>query len=321
MFLGLFTQYFFVIFAFFVSALYCFKELIERHFKRVILYAISAFGGIITFYLIWPSIVDHLFSDKLVSGKTAVANMMDYKGMLLSIYSFFCQTAASFKPAILLLIISLLFGIFSYKKNRKQITIEDIGIRDVSLIMIMVSTGLAIILTAIVSPVNAFRYVYNVLPMIVLCIVYFIAMVWKTYENMFWILLTMTIAVCASNAFLREPEFVQNTRPEYYSTIQRFCNLPCVYLDDNYYEPLTDDMLQLIQFDEIYVTDDFWGEKTQQYLDNKNCNEGIILYIDISSRRSNFDSEKILININETTEFKSCELLFKDAFAETYLLL
>ena len=142
LFLGLFTQYFFVFFAFFLSAAYCLRELWKRHFKEFLLYAASAFAGIAVFYICYPCVTDQLFADKLVSGQTAAGNLMDFRGMLLSIYSFVMQTAAGYKAALLLLLTALAAGVFRLRRT-VQAYAAEFGIKDCTAIAML--AGLMII--------------------------------------------------------------------------------------------------------------------------------------------------------------------------------
>lgn len=320
LFLGLFTQYFFVFFAFFISAVYCLRELSKKHFKEFIVYALSAFLGIAIFYISYPCVVDQLFADKLVSGQTAVGNMMDFRGMLLSIYSFIMQTAASYKAALLLLFVVLAAGVLRFRKT-VSVYMAEFDIKDSSAIAIMISVIFAVLLTAVVSPVTALRYIYNVLPMAALIITYVMECAGREWDQFFYPFYILCILVCLWKSLTTAPDYVENIPKENFEIMEAYETYPCVYLDNDYDASITQDMLQLIKFPEIFITDDFLCEDTEKYLKKSDIRKGIILYIDVSEDwSSGYDSEKVLKEIVNRTEFRQYELLCSFSFSETYLL-
>lgn len=325
-FLGMFTQYFFSVFAFFASAAYCLRLLLKKNIKKLISYAACAVMGIAAFVLSYPCLLNqYLHEEERVSGNTIIENLGNVKGMIFDIYSCTMQIAVSFKPLLFVLMISFLAGIFlakgiiaKYKIQLENFIIIDIGI----------SALLTIILVAIVSPVNALRYFYNIFPVIVLVSVYFIKIIMeefsfrfkKEHNVCFLFIYVFCMLLCTYRALTTEPQFVNNLPKEHHEAARLYADRPCVYLDNGFMEPLTKDMLDLIQFDEIYISNDFWGESTQRYLADQECNKGIVLYIDTAQDRSNYNPEKILADILNNTAFCSYNLLFKDAFSEMYYL-
>ncbi|MBS6396201.1 MAG: glycosyltransferase family 39 protein [Clostridiales bacterium] len=320
LFCGMFTQYFFVWFAFFFSAIYFLRELKSGRWKDAMIYALFAFLGIGIFYGTYPCVIDQLFADKLVSGKTAVENVMDIPGMLLSIYSFFMQMAASYKAACFLLVAAVAAGMFKLRENI-NLYITKFDIKDSSCIALIAAVIFSVLFTAVVSPVTALRYIYNILPLAALFFVYFIKLVSVNQKKYFGIATAICGILCVGRSLYTEPEYVENVPKENYDIVEAYSDLPCVYLNANEKASLTQDMLQLIEFKEVYITNNFVSEKTKNYLEKMDTSEGIILYIDVSEEwGSGFDSEKICNEIAENTEFETCELLCSFSFSETYLL-
>lgn len=320
LFLGLFTQYFFVFFAFFISAVYCLRELWKKRWKEVILYAVFAFSGIAIFYLSYPCVVDQLFADRLVSGQTAVGNMMDFRGMLLSIYSFIMQTASSYKAALLLLLVSLAAGIIRFPKTVSGY-IAEFGIKDASAIAMVIAVVLSVLLTAVVSPVTALRYIYNVLPLAALGIAYVMECAGREWKRFFYPFYALCVLVCVWKSLATAPDYVDNVPKENFEILEAYETYPCVYLDNDYDASITQDMLQLIRFPEVFITDDFLCGETAEYLETADSSRGVVLYIDVSEDwSSGYDSEKVLKEITEHTRFRQYEPLCSFSFSETYLL-
>lgn len=318
LFLGLFTQYFFVFFAFFISAVYCLCEMKRGHWKQFFIYAFFAFAGLAVFYISYPSVVEHLFADKLVSGQTSVDNMMDFAGMRLSIYSFIMQTAASYKTGLILFLCALAAGIIGHKKTVSAY-FSNWGTRDFKAIVMMAAVVGTVVLTAVVSPVTALRYVYNILPFVAVGIIYVSEAVWRDWERYAVPVLAVCAVFCTVRGLLTEPQYVETIPEENYERMRTYAELPCIYLGDNMSSAITQDMLQLMEFPEVFTTDDFLGRETQEYLKSKNTEKGIILYIDVSDWGSGYDSREVLRRIEETTDYSGTMLCSFD-FSETWLI-
>ena len=300
LFLGLFTQYFFVIFPFFISAVFCLHELKEKHIKRCIYYAISAFSGIGIFYISYPYILKHLFADTLVSGKTVVSNVNDPAGMRLSIYSFIMQTAANYKLALLILLAAVAAGMI-FQRKRIRMYITEFDIRDSSALAMILAVTFTVILIAVVAPVTALMYIDNVLPFVSLGIVYFAEILWRGKQKYSLLFLGICMVLCCIQGIRTMPLYVKTIPDKTYEIIRQYTELPCVYLDDDYNHPITKHMLLLMNFPEVYVTNDFLNTETQMYLEEKDISEGIVLFIDISKQKSGYDAKEVLQTIADKT--------------------
>lgn len=329
MFLGLFTQYFFVIFAFFCSAAYCIYEFFNKNFKNIIYYALSSFAGIMLFLISYPYVVNQFLADKFVSGHTVVENTQDISGVFLSIYSFIMQIAASYKSALLIILLACIISIIIHDRPINHYVL-DFGRRDLSAIALAITTFLAIIVTAALAPVTALRYAYNILPIVAVVVLYFVKIlmgeinneanesVRKKFLKCGYVLLFLII--CLYRGISVVPEYVENISKENTNILSHYEELPCVYVDRDGVA-ITGNLSRLIKFNEIYVTGDIAYDETIDYLNNRK-DENIILYIDIiqNERRNGFNSEAVLTQIIHNTKYVGYKKLFSECFSETYLL-
>lgn len=318
-FLGLFTQYFFIMFAFFFSAVYCLNELRKKHWKRFFLYALFAFGGIFVFYFSYPCVLDQLFADRLVSVNTAAENTMDIPGMMLSIYSFIMQTLASYKAALLALAAALLGGMVTKGKHiRAYVTgFDEKRSTGAVLIVALVCTLLVV---AVVSPVTALRYVYNIIPLMAVAVLYLIKILVGQEARMECVVLGFCAVVSLIYGFATVPEYVQSVPEENYEIIGHYTDRPCICMDV-YYAAIQEDMMELMKFPEIYMTDDMVCEETLAYLSQADTSKGIILYMDVSEGwGKSFDPEEVIPEFLEQTEFENYEFLFNCGFSATYYI-
>lgn len=318
LFLGLFTQYFFVFSAFFASAAYCLCEMKRGRWKQFFAYAFSAFAGLAVFYLSYPSVVDHLFADKLVSGQTSVDNMMDFAGMGLSIYSFVMQAAASYKAGLILLLCALAAGIIGRKKDVFTY-FSSLGTGDFTAAVMTAAVIGTVVLTAVVSPVTALRYIYNVLPFVAVGIVYTAEAFFRDWERHAVPVLAVCAVFCTVRGLMTEPQYVETVPKENYERIRAYTELPCIYLGDQMSSAMTQDMFQLMEFPEVFATDDFLCGEAQAYLESKNTENGIVLYIDVSDWGSGYDSGEVIRRIEENTGYSGTMLCSFD-FSETWLI-
>ena len=79
-------------------------------------------------------------------------------------------------------------------------------------------------------------------------------------------------------------------------------------------------MLQLMVFDEVFVTGDPASEALESYLKQKDCEE-LVVYIDIDSMwGSGFVPNVMLGDLKEATGYAQAEHLYQYALSDTYLL-
>ena len=94
---------------------------------------------------------------------------------------------------------------------------------------------------------------------------------------------------------------------------------PCVYLT-GYYAPVTQDMLQLMNFEDVYVTEDAGSAGLKRYLEEKNSDECVV-YVDIDGFwGSGFQADEALGKLMEETGYTASEHLYQYALSDTYLL-
>ena len=87
-----------------------------------------------------------------------------------------------------------------------------------------------------------------------------------------------------------------------------------------YYSGVTQDMLQLMQFEDVFVTGDPASPSLAEYLDSRNSDECIV-YIDVSEFwGSGFNAPETLDSLLSETDYTSFEPLYSYALSNTYLI-
>ena len=79
-------------------------------------------------------------------------------------------------------------------------------------------------------------------------------------------------------------------------------------------------MLQLIAFEDVYVTEDPASDGLAAYLEGK-ADEECVVYIDVDSMwGSGFDSGEVLEELFRETDYSAAEPLYRYALSDTYML-
>ena len=115
------------------------------------------------------------------------------------------------------------------------------------------------------------------------------------------------------------PDYIYDEHPGYTAAVAAHAEAPCLYLTE-YYAGVTQDMLQLMSFDEVYVTGDPASEALETYLTQRDSKE-LVVYIDIDSMwGSGFAPDVMLVKLEEATGYAEAEHLYQYALSDTYLL-
>ena len=320
LFLGLMTQYYFVFYAFFLCLGYGVWRLTRKEWKRALAFALCAFLGVGLLLLAFPACLDHLFADKLVSGGNAGENLMDssqYAGRL----SQFCRTVIHGMHAAILAgglgLLALIVALLGKKGGKLRFPTVSL--------MILAPTIPTLLLVAIISPVVEIRYVYNIVPILALWVSLVLCLLWQTplftgrVSRLLACALIVLLAVWQGRAV--PPDYLYIEYRDYDAIAAEHSQAPCVYLDDNYFAPITEDIQQLLYFDEIFVTGDPDSTALDDYLARYDGIDEAVVYVDISKFwSSGFDPEEILPRMLASTDFRSYEPLYTTGLSQTFLL-
>jgi hypothetical protein len=328
-FLGLLTQYYFVFYAFFVCAAYVFWAAAKKRWRSLGLFALSAFAGVGLLLLVFPACIDHLTADKLVSGGNAVEQLSavsQYKDRLLL---FFHEVNHGMKAAVLTALGLMLALLVFCKRLRaagkaKKLPWESL--------VILLPAFAAFTVAALISPVPEQRYVYNLAPLFAASVSFLIALLERSLEDLprqgLWKagLLLAVLALSLLLARRQPPKYLYPVDPCYEDTYAAFDALaadhasdPCVYLTEYSYPP-TQDLGQLLAFEDVLVTGDPDSPAVDDYLAARQSQECVV-YIDVSETwASGFDPEEMLPALAASTDYTRWEPLYENGLSAAYLL-
>ena len=320
LFLGLMTQYYFVFYAFFLCLAYGVWRLVRREWKQAFAFALCAFAGVGLLLLAFPACLDHLFAEKLVSGGNAVENLMDSSQYVWRLGSFCRMTIHGMHAPILAGLLALLgLGVSRLVRRERSVRFPALSL------LILVPAIPTLLLVAVISPVLAIRYVYNLAPILVLWVCLLLVLLWQTplfrQSNSRCLLAFVLVLIALWQGRAVPPDYLYTEYRDYDAIAAAHCEAPCVYLDDNYVAPLTEDIQQLLYFDEIFVTADPDSAALDAYLARYADSDEAVVYVDVSEFwSSGFDPEEMLPRLLESTEYSAWEPLYTTGLSQTFLL-
>ena len=276
--LGLFTQYYFVFYFCFVSIAYLIWAFIKKQsIKNILLYLLFVVFGCAIMLLSFPSLISHLFSDKLVSGTNAFSNLFDFSRWVLQAKGYFKEIVRGFYVATGLFCVL----IFSIIILRKRIFIDKNLLMRVGVLVFPAICNLFLVI--IISPVVGIRYVYNIFPILLLLLPYMISLLLSVRDisfgrsSMLFLALLNAIPVFALKAYEPNCMYVGATsiRDE---ISEKYEHCPCLYISKGVHQCMTADLLELERFDEVFLSKNGLCQEAKDYLLSFN-EKYLILYI------------------------------------------
>ena len=109
--------------------------------------------------------------------------------------------------------------------------------------------------------------------------------------------------------------------PKINKMLKMYSDYPCVFFDNNYSSPVTENLIQLMLFNSFIVVNDVNSKFMREYIQENQKNEKVILYVDKNRFfSSGYDSEETLANIMKTSEYKNYEYLYSNYSVDVYVL-
>ena len=318
---GLLTQYYFVFYAFFLCAAYVIWALAKKQYKALAWFVPCALIGALSLLLVFPAALDHLFSGKLVSGENAVDNLRtfsQYPARLRTFLSFVTHglKAAIFTALACLVALCVCFPRLRAARREGRLTLDWL--------VFILPALVTFVLVAVISPVDEARYIYNLIPAFVLAVAFLLymldaALAGKGITDRLRAGAFLVIACLALwEARCAPPDYLYPEHAEYNALLAERAGDPCVYFTDEHFEPITESLIQLLQFDRFFVTSE---DSLDGMLDYVGDAEEAVVFIDTSEFwSSGYDAEALLARIRTETDYTKAEELFTTGLSTTYVI-
>ena len=319
-FLGLMTQYYFVFYACFLCGAFLIYLLVKKRYGELKWFLPCAFGGVALLLLAFPACLDHLFADKLVSGGNALENLKNLSQYPYRLGYFFAEARHGLKAAIIVALAAVLALALLFRKLRLSLRLRALRLDS---LVIILPAFLAFALVAVISPVADQRYIYNLAPIFVLAVCLLLYLVegslWSLGEgNLKTAALLLVAALALWEARCAPPMYLYPEYRDYDALVAEHAEDPCVYFTDNYFEAPTQDIIQLLAFEDFYVTDLEHCGAVAQYAGDA---EELVAYIDVSEYwSSGYDPDKVLAALMSSSDYTRAEPLYENGLSVTYVL-
>ena len=317
-FLGLMTQYYFVFYAFFLCALYVLEKLWRKEWKGAARFGLFAFAGVGLMLLCFPAAIRQLTADRLVSGGNAMENLGNLSAWPGRLRYYFGQIRQGMGAGVVCSLLAVMLLIIRSLKKRVPFPKKGLG----ELMFLVAPAVMTVFVAAVIAPVVEGRYIYNIMPVCALCAGWCLnAAIAERGERdaAAMALVVLCVGITLATALVKVPEYVYDEHRGYNEVTMAHAEDPCVYLT-GYYAPVTQDMLQLMNFEDVYVTEDAGSAGLKRYLEEKNSDECVV-YVDIDGFwGSGFQADEALGKLMEETGYTASEHLYQYALSDTYLL-
>ena len=344
-FAGLMTQYYFVFYAFFLCAVTVFVLLFRKDFRAAGRFALLAFLGVGLMLLCFPAVLTQMTGQRLGPDSDALENLKNVSAWAGRLRYYFGQIRVGLPVAVGAAVASLVvtLGPVLMRKIKPQFTGDELRV-----LWLLLPVLPTVFVSALIAPVVEGRYVYNIMPICVLAAGWCISVYVRCADapqqsaedkvqsskfkvqiengkmnsefsrrSLSWCLTLAALAVVWSLRTV--PDYIYDEHREYNAIVEEHADDPCVYMTE-YYAGVTQDMLQLIRFEDVYVAGDPASAGLAEYLDAQNCDECVV-YIDVSDFwGSGFNAAEMLDDLLSETDYTSYEPLYHYALSNTYLL-
>ena len=320
---GLMTQYYFVFYAFFLCAAYVLWALTKKQYKALAWFVPCALVGALGILLLFPAALNHLFSGELVSGESAVDNLKNFAQYPARFAVFVGAARHGLKAAIFTALGALVLLLVFFKKLRAA---GRAGQLNADWLVLILPAFVTFVLVAVISPVDEPRYIYNLIPLFVLAVsflLYLLETALGDFPNGAPVKALVFLAVAALGlweARCAPPDYLYPEHAEYNAVLEAHRDDPCVFLaaPEWAFVPMTEDLIQLLIFPEVFVTDENNLDGVRAYVGDA---DEAVVYIDISQFwSSGYDASAILRRIADETDFNTAEELFTTGLSTTYLI-
>ncbi len=316
-FLGSLTQYFFVIFAFFVCLTECIYGLVKKKYVKTAIIAVLSLLGLLLMILVFPACLSHITKGTGSSGRSVTETFFAFseyaekikKGLEIIIRGHF--------PVIFIIIfyfICMIIGGFKLEKNK----LNKFGPLPFIFMVSALLTILAVLCITTMEP----RYVYNIMPFMTV----FLAYVYLIYTDnsekealsinrTHYVGLLLVMLLINFFVIRIKLPYLHFDGEEYEEKLEPVKNCPCIFFSRNSTLGLATDFQAVTEFEDIYVTDGNINDSLLKYIEDHECNDEIVVFI-APKRIKNGE----LSDLKEKSEKKEQTLLYSRPETEVYLL-
>lgn len=314
-FLGLFTQYFFVFIAFFMCAAFDIRCWAHRQWKESLVFSLFAVDGVVLFVAVWPSVITHLTASSDVSGGSALSNLSNLR-ILAYNFGVGAYKLARLMPAALLAIIVAVALL-----AKRLVTHAGMTAPSEPLLIVCCSAAIAAVTAVALSPYASARYFYNDMPFVALLACAMLGVAAPGVDashGRAWLAPLLLACTCAITLIYRPENLVHGTS-EYYGELGAHSEAPAVYITTNSNPPATSNLAELCMLEDCVFAESPDAASVTAYLSDQELDQGLVVFI--ASYPSSQDEEAIVDALGSSYGLTNAEKLdSQDEYSSTYYL-
>lgn len=280
---GTCVHYYYLVFAFFVSAMTCLFLLVYKKIKELIIYAVTMLLGICGAMCIFPYIFEHLFfSYEGAESFKNVQNIAQFKSRLMTIYVILNQQlfGSQFKLFVFVVFVFAMFAIYKYKKENTNILPEmNSGYRWIISLLVVESVCYYAIVAA-TTPYLCDRYfspIFSTVIILIMLVLYNVLSEVMRYKKLAF---ALTLIIMSIPYFLELRDVsIDGNKLEMLRQSREYSDKICVVNNDI----IEENYLELMNYENIYVTDMWKGNDLGEDDDNPKFDipgeDSIVIYI------------------------------------------
>lgn len=335
-FLGVYTQYYFAFVAFFMAAAFCLYLLIKRDWKAFMIYAASMLVAVILVFLLYPAAISQITGSSTNNiGNGIAAHFFDFSNFGAAVDKLWSKFRKEINPFIAqhkmkFLISALAFGIasviFAKKPWTLSVKLSDRTKKQLSLVLVTVAILLLTFCT-VTHISNQFlytRYLYNIVPLMAVCvalIIYIIADSLCLNKNILVVGVLLTALIGTGALFINKTGTYLYTDASQV-IVEESCEKPLIMLttERNSRFPVAN-LDKLMESSTVYMTTEDNIAQIDTILDQVDHADGVVVMICTDTYWGTGLSPKIIDEIvqnssilNTSAKLASCE------FGEAYII-
>lgn len=321
--LGIMTQYYFLIGAFFISAVIFLLLMIRKSWNQLIRFSLSMFGSILSAVVLFPPIIDHiLFSNR---GKQAVDNLSSDSASLNSYLEIINEFIFGKEMIVIIsvLIISAivrLFVVYFRKANEvnsnNHMSFYSSRLMLEILLLFLIPSILYTVVISKIAPYDSVRYILPIFPVISTGLIYIVYLIFNNqrFKNLgISAVLLFVIVISYRGLSNSNVGYLYQDYENTSEIVKEFDDHYALFIEDHP-RRVSGNLLELITYKKVYplvISEENDALPIDQVFYEE---EELVIYI-----HNSFEQSLVIDNINETYDFGNHTELFVHNGLTAYL--
>ncbi|RDU24436.1 glycosyltransferase family 39 protein [Anaerosacchariphilus polymeriproducens] len=312
--LGVMTQYYFLIFMFFLSAAFCILLMYQKRWKEFAGYVLSMAAAGVSCIVIFPSMLNHIFFG--YRGTEAITNVKNTSGILNELVQMIAtvnnELFGGYLLGLLVILLICLGILFVLKSKNYKFSMI---LTKAWLFTFLPCFGYFLVVTK-VAPFKTDRYIFPIFPLIVLLFITIsctvVNLLVENKKIAAGILGTLVFILTVVGFTTQKVNYIYEDRQIRHDVTKANKGLNTVYITDGEGWKVIGSCTELMNTDKVYYVD---GTNKEPVTDEElNRAEELLIYVD-----SGFQAEEIIKKLFQNNKYlKNYELLYEGFYSKVY---